>query len=103
MREIFIIELENMLIQAGSKVAGTMPIQNPNVSGTDRVWATAMSNWADTINLQVRNGYYLNGVNWIQQDIPGYQPINIREGINMGGVVGTMKDYSYLAVGQTSF
>lgn len=28
---------------------------------------------------------------------------NIREGVNVGGVVGNMKDYSYLAVGQTSF
>jgi hypothetical protein len=87
----------------GNKITGTIPIQGANVSGTDRVRATGMSNWAGTINLQVRNGHYLNGVNWIQQDIPEYQPWNIKEGVNMGGLVGTLKDYSYLAVGQTSF
>jgi hypothetical protein len=84
-------------------VQGGIPMQNPDVSGTDRVRATNMSNWAGTINLQVRNGHYLNGVNWVQQDIPNYQPWNIKQGVNIGGVVGTFPDYSYLANGQTSF
>lgn len=84
-------------------VQGGIPIQNPDVSGTDRVRATGMSNWAGTINLQVRNWHLLNGVNWIQQDIPNYQPWNIKQGVNIGGVVGTFPDYSYLANGQTSF
>ncbi len=74
-------------------VQGGIPMQNPDVSGTDRVRATNMSNWAGTINLQVRNGYYLNGVNWIQQDIPNYQPWNIKKGVNIGGVVGTWEGY----------
>ncbi|WP_124065739.1 hypothetical protein [Clostridium sp. E02] len=87
----------------GVKVNGGIPWQNADVSGTDRVRATGMSNWGGTINLGVRNGHYLNGVNWIQQDIPNYQPWNIKKGVNIGGVVGEMVDYSYLAVGQTSF
>lgn len=84
-------------------VQGGIPIQNPDVSGTDRVRATGMSNWAGTINLQVRNWHFLNGVNWIQQDIPNYQPWNIKNGVDIGGVIGTFPDYSYLANGQTSF
>jgi hypothetical protein len=83
-------------------VQGGIPLQGAEVGG-DRAWATNMSNWAGTINLGVRNGYFLNGVSWIQQDIPNYQPWNIRQGVDVGGVVGTFPDYSYLANGQTSF
>lgn len=87
----------------GNKVTGSIPYQNADISGTDRVRATNMSNWAGTINLGVRSGHYLNGVNWIQQDIPNFQPGNIRQNVDIGGVKGTMPDYSYLANGQTSF
>ncbi len=77
----------------GSKVTGTIPIQGADVSGTDRAWATGMSNWAGTINLGIRNGHYLNGVNWIQANIPEYQPWNIKKGVNIGGIVGTFEGY----------
>jgi hypothetical protein len=77
----------------GTKVNGGIPWQNAEVSGTDRARATNMSNWAGTINLGVRSGYYLNGVNWVQQDIPNYQPANIKKGVNIGGVVGTFEGY----------
>lgn len=76
----------------GVKVTGNIPYQNAETGG-DRAWATNMSNWAGTINLGVRNGYYLNGVNWIQRDIPNYQPWNIKKGVNIGGVVGTFEGY----------
>lgn len=87
----------------GTKINGAIPWQNAEIAGTDRAWSQGMSNWAGTINLKVRNGHYLNGVNWIQQDIPNFQPGNIRQGVNIGGVIGTLPDYSYLANGQTSF
>lgn len=74
-------------------VQGGIPIQGADVSGTDRAWATNMSNWAGTINLGVRNGHFLNGVNWIQVNIPEYQPWNIKKGVNMGGQVGTFEGY----------
>jgi len=86
------------------KVSGpNIAFQNADVSGTDRAYATGISAWGGCINLGVRNGHYLNGVNWIQADLPGLQPGNIRQGTNIGGLVGTMADYSYLASGQTSF
>lgn len=75
----------------GSKVSGGIPWQNAEIG--DRAWSQGYSNWAGTINLKVRNGHYLNGVNWIQQDIPEYQPWNIKKGVNIGGVVGTFEGY----------
>lgn len=77
----------------GAKVDGGIPWQNAEIAGTDRAWSQGMSNWAGTINLKVRNGHYLNGVNWIQQDIPEFQPWNIKKGVNIGGVVGTWEGY----------
>lgn len=77
----------------GNKVDGAIPWQNADVAGSDRAWSQGMSNWAGTINLKVRNGCYLNGVNWIQQSIPEYQPWNIKKGVNIGGVIGTWEGY----------
>lgn len=77
----------------GNKVDGAIPLQNADVAGSDRAWSQGMSNWAGTINLKVRNGCYLNGVNWIQQSIPEYQPGNIKKGVDIGGVVGTWEGY----------
>lgn len=86
----------------GNKVTGNIPYQNAETDG-DRVWATAASNWAGTFNIGVRNGHYLNGVNWVRYDVPTFRPENIKKGVNIGGLVGTLPDYSYLANGQTSF
>ncbi len=77
----------------GAKVDGSIPWQNVEIAGTDRAWSQGMSNWAGTINLKVRNGHYLSGVNWIQQNIPEYQPWNIKKGVNIGGIVGTWEGY----------
>ncbi len=77
----------------GTKINGSIPLQNADIAGTDRAWSQGMSNWAGTINLKVRNSHYLNGVNWIQQNIPDYQPWNIKKGVNIGGVVGTFEGY----------
>lgn len=75
------------------KVTQNIPVQGADVSGTDRARATNMSNWEGTVNLGVRNGYYLNGVNWIQGSLPNYSAGNIKKGVNMGGVVGTFEGY----------
>lgn len=87
----------------GIKVNGGIPLQNADVSGTDRAYATNNSCWEGTVCLGVRNAHYLNGVNWIQGNIPNFIASNIRQGVNVGGLVGTLPDYSYLANGQTSF
>ncbi len=87
----------------GVKINGGIPWQNADVSGTDRAYATNNSCWEGTVCLGVRNVHYLNGVNWIQGNIPNFYASNIRQGVNIGGLVGTLPDYSYLANGQTSF
>lgn len=76
----------------GNKVTGSIPYQNAETDG-DRVWATAASNWAGTFNIGVRNGHYLNGVNWVRYDVPTFRPENIKKGVNIGGIVGTWEGY----------
>ena len=84
----------------GVKMTGNMAIQNADVSGSDRAYATNVSAWGGVMCLGVRNRHYLNGVNWIQADIAGLQAANIREGINIGGLTGSLKD---LAVNHVPF
>nr|WP_314460749.1 hypothetical protein [uncultured Clostridium sp.] len=87
----------------GGKLTGNIPYQNADVTGTDRAWATNISCWEGVACLGVRNAHYLNGVNWIQGNVPNFYASNIRQGVNIGGLVGTLPDYSYLANGQTAF
>ncbi|NNJ28272.1 hypothetical protein [Lacrimispora defluvii] len=87
----------------GVKVDGRILWQNADVADTDRAYATNNLCWEGTVCLGVRNAHYLNGVNWIQGNIPNFYASNIRQGVNIGGLIGTLPDYSYLANGQTSF
>lgn len=77
----------------GNKVTGSIPIQGADVSGTDRAWATNISCWEGVACLGVRNTHYMNGVNWIQGNIPNFYAGNIKKGVNMGGLVGTFEGY----------
>lgn len=76
----------------GQKINGTVPVQGPETDG-DRMWATNASNWAGTINVGIRNGHFLNGVNWVRYDMPNYRPEYIKKGVNMGGVIGTWEGF----------
>lgn len=76
----------------GVKVNGAIPYQNAEVNG-DRIWAISASNSVGTINVGVRNGYYLNGVNWVRYDVPTLRPENIKKGVNIGGIVGTWEGW----------
>ncbi|MGC6177010.1 hypothetical protein [Lacrimispora sp. 38-1] len=75
------------------KVTQNIPIQGADVSGTDRAWATNISCWEGVACLGVRNAHYLNGVNWIQGNIPNFNAGNIKKGVSMGGLVGTFEGY----------
>lgn len=77
----------------GNKVLGSIPIQGAD-EAADRAWATNWSTWGGgEIFLGVRNGHYLNGVNWIRYNIPSFVAGNIKKGVNIGGVVGTFEGY----------
>lgn len=75
------------------KVTQNIPIQGADVTGTDRAWATNISCWEGAACLGVRNTHYLNGVNWIQGNIPNFYAGNIKKGVNMGGLVGAFEGY----------
>ena len=91
----------------GSKGTGTMPDYSKTPSPID---AIRMNN--NRFEVAVVRGFH--GYSW---DSGGYEYMtyaqvastiglkseNVREGITYVGVPGSMKDYSYLAVGQTSF
>lgn len=77
---------------AGGVSGPSIPYQNAEVDG-DRAYATNISCGPGQINLGVRNGHYLNGVNWIKGSFPTLTAANIKKGVNIGGVVGTWEGY----------
>lgn len=78
----------------GSKVNGAIPWQNAEIAGTDQMWAQNYSNWGDgNYFLGVKNGYYLNGVNWVRGYNANFVAGNIKKGVNVAGVVGTFEGY----------
>lgn len=77
---------------AGGVSGPSIPYQNAEVDG-DRAYATNISCGPGQINLGVRNGHYLNGVNWIKGSFPTLAAANIKKGVNIGGVVGTWEGY----------
>lgn len=42
----------------------------------------------------VKNGSYIQGANYVALPSPNFFPHNIRKGVNINGIVGTMPDYS---------
>lgn len=48
------------------------------------------------------SGKYMTG-NVVVNGVSNLTAANVKEGVNVGGTIGTMKDYSYLAVGQVAF
>ncbi len=77
----------------GNKVLGSIPIQGAD-EAADRSWATNWSTWGGgEIFLGVRNGHYLNGVNWIRYNLANFVAGNIKKGVNIGGIVGTFEGY----------
>ncbi|WP_242355429.1 hypothetical protein [Hungatella effluvii] len=76
------------------KVSGpSVAYQNADVSGTDRANAINRSCWDGTICLGVRNGHYLNGVNWIQYSDPNFRASNFKKGVPIMGLIGTFEGY----------
>lgn len=75
-------------------IVGSIPLQNAEIAGTDQMWAQNYSNWGDgNYFLGVKDGYYLNGVNWVRGYNANFVASNIKKGINVAGVVGTFEGY----------
>ena len=77
----------------GNKVNGGIPWQNADADG-DQAWSTKWANWGDgNIFMGVRNGYYMNGVNWIRTYVQNFTAENIKKGVNVGGIIGTFEGF----------
>lgn len=77
----------------GNKITGSIPLQSGDAA-SDQVWSTNRTTWADgNLFFGVRNGHYLNGVNWIRSYDAAFVPANIKKGVNVFGVVGTWEGY----------
>jgi hypothetical protein len=77
----------------GNRINGGIPIQSGDAA-QDQAWSTNWNTWGDgNIFMGVRNGHYLNGVNWIRTNIPNFVAGNIKKGVNIGGIIGTFEGY----------
>lgn len=95
----------------GNKVTGSIPLQNPEIANTDQMWAQNYENWGDgNYFLGVRNGHYLNGINWVRGYNANFVAANIKKGVNVAGVMGTFEgyvatatDWYYMGTNQAGF
>lgn len=71
---------------------GDVIIANQSHSGQG--FAYDLPNVGRCIVTGVKNGAYIQGANYVALPSPNLFPHNIRKGVNINGIVGTMPDYS---------
>lgn len=84
----------------GLAVQGTIPRWVNHAGDVHTCWNNEAHVWDDTyagrgrgVILRVPDRHYIEGANWVYKSAPGLHPHNIREGVNLFGMNGTMKDY----------
>ena len=87
--------------QHGVKFEGSIPrwICNTGdvitaLGGEGFAWDDTHANRGRGIVVRIPNGHYIQGANWAFLPSPNLLPGNIRKGVNVNGVTGTMEDYS---------
>lgn len=70
------------------------------LNGEGFAWDDTHANRGRGIVMKILNGGYIQGANWVFLPSPNLYPQNVRAGVNINGVVGTMPDYS---AGRTVF
>lgn len=65
-----------------------------NNSHSGQGFAYDLPNVGRCIVTGVKNGAYIQGANYVALPSPNFFPHNIRKGVNINGIVGTMPDYS---------
>lgn len=63
-------------------------------NGAGFAWDDGYAGRGRGIVVGIPNNHFIQGANWVFLPSPNLQPWNIREGVNINNVVGTMKDYS---------
>lgn len=70
------------------------------VNGEGFAWDDALAGRGRGIVSKIPNGWYIQGAEYVFLSSPNLYPQNIRAGVNINGVTGTMPDYS---TGRTVF
>ena len=96
-----VLEWQTATSQYGVKFAGTIPrwlathgdviLANPSHSGQG--FAYDLPGVGRCIVTGVKNGAFIQGANYVALPSPNLQPWNVRQNVNVNGVVGTMVDY----------
>lgn len=63
------------------------------LGGEGFVWDDTHASRGRGIVTKIPNNYFIQGANWVFLPSPNLQPWNIRQNVNVNGVVGTMVDY----------
>lgn len=64
------------------------------LGGEGFVWDDTHAGRGRGIVTKIPNNYFVQGANWVFLSSPNLYPWNIKAGVNINGVVGTMQDYS---------
>ena len=99
-----VLQWQTATSQHGINFQGTIPrwicntgdvisaFNNP-AYGQGFAWDDTYANRGRGIVVSVPNGHFIQGANWVFLSAPFVKSENIREGVNMFGIPGGMKDY----------
>ena len=96
-----VLEGQTATSQYGVKFAGTIPrwiashgdVIIANSSHSGQGFAYDLPNVGRCIVVGIKNGAFIQGANYVALPSPNLQPWNVRQNVNVNGVVGTMVDY----------
>ena len=96
-----VLQWQTASSQHGIKFQGTIPrwiathgdviLANPSHSGQG--FAYDLPNVGRCIVVGIKNGAFIQGANYVALPSPNFQPWNIRAGVNIHGITGTLQDY----------
>lgn len=96
-----VLQWQTASSQSGINFQGTIPrwiathgdviLANPSHSGQG--FAYDLPNVGRCIVTGVKNGAFIQGANYVALPSPNFQPWNIRAGVNIHGITGTLQDY----------
>lgn len=95
-----VLQWQTATSQHGVKFEGTIPrwICNTgdiisSLNGEGFAWDDGYAGRGRGIVSKIPNGHFIQGANYVFLASPNLQPWNIRQNVNVNGVVGTMVDY----------
>lgn len=96
-----VLQWQTASSQSGINFQGTIPrwiathgdviLANPSHSGQG--FAYDLPNVGRCIVVGIKNGAFIQGANYVALPSPNFQPWNIRAGVNIHGITGTLQDY----------